>query len=286
MKSLLLLVGVALTGALALWYFNQAPSNSRDWSVDQSRLPDIEIGNEMIRISGIRNFNYTTENNYHPSYYDKEFHFNEIKQVWYIVELLDDAWRGPAHTMLSFEFSGANFLSVSVEIRKEIGEQYSPLAGIFRNYELMYVIADEQDALKLRTNFRKNPVYLYPTTATPNEAKALFIDVMKRAKKLIHEPEFYNTFTNSCSTNIANHVRKIAPTALPRSFRVLLPGYSDELAYEMGLLDRSHSLNELRKINLVTPHAIKLRSNNNYSVFIRRASERPGKSPRELDVKP
>ena len=48
-------------------------------------------------------------------------------------------------------------MAVSVEIRKEKGESFSPWRGLLREYELMYVVGDERDVIRLRTNYRRDP---------------------------------------------------------------------------------------------------------------------------------
>ena len=123
---------------------------------------------------------------------------------------------GIAHTMLSFGFEDEDYVAVSVEIRREKGEKYNVVKGFLRQYELMYVVADEHDVITKNANKSPSEVYLYRSTATPEQARELFVDVMKRVDKLIDKPEFYNTVTNNCTTNIRNHINhlKTGPRAL------------------------------------------------------------------------
>ena len=104
-----------------------------------------------MRIHNIRNFAYAPDSRYTPAYYDKTFDLRKLDSVWFIVEHFGD-WKGPAHTFLSFGFGEQDYVAVSVEIRKEKGENYSPLKGLLKRYELTYVIGDERDLIKLRTN--------------------------------------------------------------------------------------------------------------------------------------
>ena len=120
------------------------PSNNRNWNEDQKILPYVDIDDDSILIHNIRNTSYTSTTDYEVKYYDKEFDLNKIKRVWYIVEQFSGI-PGSAHTFLSFEFENNNYISISVEIRKEKGESYHPVKGLFNQYELMYVIADERD---------------------------------------------------------------------------------------------------------------------------------------------
>ncbi|MDQ5911973.1 MAG: hypothetical protein QG568_186 [Patescibacteria group bacterium] len=247
-----------------------SPSNTRDWSVDQSLLPYAEIStttSNLIHVKNIRNYTYKSTSEYTPNYYDKTFDISKLKKVYYIVEPFT-GFKGSAHTFLSFEFESAestqtssttsptvsnDFLTVSVEIRKEKGESFSALKGLFNQYEIMYVLADERDAIKLRSNFRKDDVYVYPIKTTKEKASALFLNIIERVNTLHKIPEFYNTAYNTCTTNIMRHANTITPSKIPFSYKVLLPAYSDELAFDLGMIDTTaKSLEEARlkyKIN-------------------------------------
>ena len=137
-------------------------------------------------------------------------------------------------------------MGVSVEIRKERGEAFNPMKGLLRQYELMYVVADERELILRRVLFDLCDVYVYRTPAKPEQARALFCDVMRRVNKLADRPEFYDTLTNNCTTNIRNHINRLEPDEVPYDYRVLLPGYSDRLAYDLGLLATDRSFEETR----------------------------------------
>lgn len=185
----------------------------------------------------------------------------------YIVEPFEGI--GAAHTFLSFGFNDGNFVAISVEIRKEKGETFSPLKGLLRSYELMYVIADEQDVIKLRTNYRKDSVYLYPVQTSRENMRALFVDMLNRANSLRDTPEFYNTLTNTCTTNIARHINMISPHKIPWDLRLLLPKNSDALAYELGFINNSIPLEDLRKKHLINEKALLYDNDYNFSALIR-----------------
>ncbi len=220
---------------LILLILLRQPSLDREWSLDQAVLPHATITDHDITITNIRNFSYTSDETYTPAYYNKTFKRSDVVSVDYIVEPLASV--GVAHTLLSFGLRDGSQIVLSVEIRKEIGETFSPILGLFRSYELMYVVMDEQDALKLRAIHRDNPVYLYPTKATPKMAETLLISMLNRMNKLSLEPEFYNTITSTCTTNILDHLTDLGLADVNFDYRILLPKESDTLAYENGLLD-------------------------------------------------
>jgi len=192
-----------------------------------------------------------------------------IRDVWYIVEPFSGI-PCSAHTFLSFEFENDQFVSISVEIRKEKGETYDPIKGLFNKYELMYVIADERDVIKLRTNYRKDLVYVYPAKTTKEKTQTLFLDMIQRANSLRDNPEFYNTITNTCTTNIVSHINKITPDRVPFfNLRILLPANSDKLAYELGLIDTNLSFEDARTLYYINDRAMKYADDPDFSVKIR-----------------
>lgn len=250
-------------------YFSTKASNDRAWNEDQAILPHAEINNNLVSIYNIRNFAYASTTSYTANYYDKTFDLNKIKNVWYVVEPFSGI-PGSAHTFLSFEFENNQFVSISVEVRKEKGETYDPIKGLFNKYELMYVIADERDVIKLRSNYRKDLVYVYPIKTTTDKVKELFLDMVKRANDLKEHPEFYNTITNTCTTNIVAHVNKITPKRVPFfNLRILLPANSDKLAYKLGLIDTDISFENTRARYFINDRAMKYADDLNFSVKIR-----------------
>lgn len=243
------------------------PSNERDWTLDQKILPTISIEGDAITIKDIRNFTYKTTSEYTPGYYDRTFSLQQVETVWFLVEPFSQ--RGAAHTLLSFGLNDGTYIAVSVEIRKEKGESFSAFRGLIREYELSYVIADERDVIKLRSNYRKDKVYLYKVQTTSEKAQTLFLDMITRAKGLKEKPEFYNTLVNTCTTNIVSHVNTLTPNKIPFSFKVLLPAYSDELAYKLGLLDTSIPFAELKERHLINARAEEFADDPDFSKKIR-----------------
>lgn len=244
------------------------PSNNRDWSPDQTVLPYAEINKNKATIYNIRNFTYTSTTEYKPAYYDKTFDVDTLQTVDYIVEPFEGI--GAAHTFISFGFEDGSFVAVSAEIRKEKGEIFSALKGMLKRYELMYVIADEQDVVKLRTNYRKDPVYIYPVKTTPEKMKALFVDMLQGANNLKENPEFYNTITNNCTRVIARHTNKITPGRIPWwNISLILPKYSDILASELGLIETPDGILKAREKHKVNDLAEKYADSSDFSQKIR-----------------
>lgn len=258
LQSFKFLLALVLVFAVAYAVFSLIvrPSLERDWTPDQAVLARAEISGNTVAIKNIRNINYRTTSDYDVAYYDKTFDLDKLETVWYIVEPFSGHGAGAAHTFVSFGFAGGEYVAISVEIRKEKGESFSPWKGLFRRYEIVYVVADERDVIKLRSNYRKDEVFLYPVNTSKENMRKLFVSMLTRANKLATEPEFYNTLTNTCTTNLVSHVNEIVPGRIPLDYKILMPAYSDELAQEIGLVDDTISIGELRTKHRINDKAL------------------------------
>jgi hypothetical protein len=245
------------------------PSNDRDWIPEQVKLASVEYRGDDVTVHNIRNAEYYTYSDCVVDWYDKTFNLKDLETVDFILIPFSES-PSIAHTMLSFGLKNGDQIGVSVEVRLEKGEQYDTALGLFGQFELMYLLADERDLIRSRVEHRNVDVYLYPSKATPEQVQRLFVDMMTRVNKLDKEPEFYDTLTNNCTTNLVRHINHLAPGRVPSDFRVLLPGFSDQLAYELGLLDNRLPFEELKRRSRVNDASNKYRDSPQYSVMIRR----------------
>jgi hypothetical protein len=246
---------LATFAALLSAWLSLAPSNDRDWQPDVAILPYADIDGDRITVHNIRNIDYRTETDFTPRYYDKTFDLRKLDGV----DLVASYWMGPAiaHIFLSFGFQGGDHLAISIETRKERGEGYSTVAGFFRQYELFYVVADERDVIRLRTNFRKDPpedVYLYRLHGPVENGRRLFLQYIEEINALKDRPEWYNTLTTNCTTAIWMHTR-INPGHAPLSWKILASGYVPEYLYEMGRLDTGLPFTELQRRSHINARA-------------------------------
>jgi hypothetical protein len=249
------------------------PSHFRDWVPEQAVLPHAEFQGNQVTIRNVRNCQYFAQDVYLVDYYHKTIDLDAVRSVDFIVVPFA-LMPALAHTMLSFEIAAPGekpqYLAVSVEVRKEKGEEYNPAKGSARQYELMYVLADERDVIQQRTNFRGEDAFLYRTVATPETARLLLVDILQRVNRLAKEPEFYDTLTNNCTTNIVRHINRIKPNRSIADLRVLLPGYSDSLAYDQGLIERHGTFMETRQRAYINPLAQRYAGREDFSELIRR----------------
>lgn len=259
---------VLLAGLPGLGCALAHPSNDRQWAPEHAVLSRAEIQGNQITIRNMRNTEYHGDQA-HVTRYDKTVNLDELDSVDFIIVPFPQL-PSLAHTMLSFGFADRDYVGVSAEIRKRKGDDYSPVLGALGYFELTYIVADERDLIGQRANQRRNEVYLYRTRATPEQAKAMFVDIMQRVNQLAVKPELYNTLSNNCTTNIWQHVNHVVKTKLPYGYQVMLPGYSDRLAYDSGFLDTRLSFEDTRQRALVAYQAYRYRDSPDFSVAIRR----------------
>lgn len=214
----------------------RSPSNDRPWWPDQAVLPYATIEGDRVTIHNIRNFRHHSTTEHTPGYYDRTFDVRQLKAAYFIMEPFFDETFG-AHTMLSFEFEDDTFVTLSVEARREQGVPYSAWKGVFRRYEIMYILADERDVLPLRANQRGNEVYVYPAKADRPHLRLLFMSVIHRVNELHTRPEFYNTLVNNCTTSLLRHVNELVDEPIGWQLALVFTERSDALAYRLGLLD-------------------------------------------------
>jgi hypothetical protein len=255
--------GVVLTCWLTI-----KPRQDRTWQPDVARRAWADIRGDEITLHDVRNCEYRTETDYTPQWETRTVHLSKLTGV----DLAITYWGSPwiAHPIASFQFSDSLPLAISIETRKAVGQTYSALRGFYRQYELIYIPADERDVIRLRTNYRDEQVYLYHTTASPERARGIFLEYLRHLNQLHDRSEFYNAITDNCTTNIrAANIAAEHGKSPPWNWRVLLNGKSDELLYERGFVDRSLQFGELKARSLINPRAKAAGLSPNFSELIR-----------------
>lgn len=267
--KIIMLIILSILILIFLYLISLKPSNERDWAPEQKILPYAIVEGEIAKFYNVRDFQYHGKDDYDIRYYDREYNLNEIISIDYIVVPFGSI--GAAHTFLSFGFKNGEYLSISTEIRKEKGEEFSGLKGLFRQFEIMYVVANERDVIRLRTNFRNNNVYLYPAVGKPETHKKILLDIIDRINGLKETPEFYNTLHNNCATSVADHVNTTAEQKINWNLNLFLPKNSDRFAREKGFLniDPTLSIEEMRKKYYITDKAQNTPIDANFSKSIR-----------------
>lgn len=266
MRYFLLLVLIAL-GAFAAWWVLQKPSHNRLWADDVAQLLHADVQGDAVVLHNVRNFEWRTETDYTPRWETRRYDLTRLKSA----DLVLSYWMGPAiaHTLVSFGFADGSYLTFSLEIRKEKGEEFSAWKGFFRQYEAILVAADEADIVRTRSNARGEDVYIYRLDIPPEQLKTLFLAYVERATELEKAPAFYNTLTSNCTTVVYEIAKQIVPD-LPLDYRLLVSGYFAEYAYEQGGLVKGFSLAELKQKGHIVPRAKAAQPGDNFSEVIRR----------------
>jgi hypothetical protein len=260
--------GITLGGfaLVVAWWFTLQPSNERDWQPDLARLSSGEIDGNRVTLHNIRHCDYRTETDFDVRYYDRTIELDRLRTA----DLFLIYWGSPhmAHTMISFGFEEGDYLCFSIEARKEKGEGYSAIKGFFRQFELIYIVADERDLVRLRTNYRKGEeTYLYRSRMTPDQVRTFFLGYVRRLNQLRDRPEWYNALTENCSTAI--RTQRAAHDRAPWNWRMLANGHLDELLYERGTITTNLSFAELKQRSHINGRAQAAGPEANFSQLIR-----------------
>lgn len=219
----------------------QQPTHDRTWAKDQAVLARVEIESGNVTIKGFRHNKYRAESDYDVHRSDYSFKLDELTKVWFIVQRFSPQ-EGLAHVFLSFEVEPDNaepkHFALSIEIRKEEDESFSPVQGLYRSYELNYVFGDERDLIGVRTVMRPNDrVFMYPVNATPEQIQTAFRSIADRTNQIHERPEFYHTMLNNCMNGILRHTVELTPEEISWfNTQILMPGFSDRFAFKQGII--------------------------------------------------
>ena len=263
--------GLALILALVIFFVSLQlifhPSHDRLWEPGHEALPSINIKEGMVTINNYRHFKWTGALDATPSYEERSFPLSDITGVSVLISHFSK-FEGLAHIFLSFEVASSTPVVISLETRRELGEEFSPLLGIFRQFEIIYVVGDERDLVGVRTNYRDERVYLYPTKADSDQAQGLFTLLASKINKVSEEPQMYNTLLRNCTNEITREVEKMSGLEFPLTWKTILPGHFDEVLYQMEVIDTTNSFEETKAQHLIDNTKAQI-SDENYSQLIR-----------------
>lgn len=243
------------------------PSHDRVWELGHEALPSITTSGDDVTIDNYRNFKWSGPLTATPNYETRSFKLSDIEGVDVVISHLSD-FEGLAHIFLSFRLSNSDPVSVSLETRREVGEEFSPLLGILRQFEIIYVVGDERDLIGVRTKHRDERVYLYPTVASKEQAISLFTLLADDINEVYKEPRIYNTLLRNCTNEITKRVEEMSELDFPLTYKTILPGYFDEVLYDMDIIDSSLSFSETKSWHQIK-NELSDPSEENYSENIR-----------------
>jgi Domain of unknown function (DUF4105) len=215
-------------------------------------MPRASIDGDRVRLSNVRNFDYRSRDDFTMRYEEREVLLSHLTGLDFYVSYWSD---GPVgHTFLSFIFDNAPPLSISIETRPEVGEGFNPLASLFKQFELIYVVGDERDLVRVRTNHRDETVYLYRLNTSAVDARRLLLVYLERINQLADHPEWYHLLSNSCTINIVRYANAAGREGR-FDIRHLLNGLIDSYLYHSGRVDTTLPFEELRSRSLINEAA-------------------------------
>jgi hypothetical protein len=217
------------------WWLSLKPSNDGDWQADTDRTAWVEINGDRVTIHNLRNCDYVTKTDYSNCWSDRTVYLSQLRYA----DLFFTTW-GPkyiGHPIVSFQFGDNDHIAFSIEARYKTGQAYSAILGFFRQYELIFITADERDVIRLRTNYRNHEqVFLYRTTVPAERAREIFLVYADYLNKLRDHPEWYNALTRNCTTTLDTKIAEDVKNPQPWNYQLLLNGTMDELLYDRGRL--------------------------------------------------
>ncbi len=243
---------IVLYVGVVAWFVSISPSHDRQWRPEVAVMPRALVDGDHVHLTGVRNFQYRTRSDFTERYDERDLSLAHLTGIDFYVSYWSE---GPVgHTFLSFIFDNAEPLSISIETRPEVGEGFAPVASMFKQFELIYVVGDERDLVGVRTNHRRETTYLYHTTASAEEARRLLLIYLARVNELADRPEFYHLLSNSCTINIIRYANAAGRVG-GFDIRHLLNGLIDGYLYDSGRIDSSLPFEELRRRSLINEAA-------------------------------
>ena len=222
-----------LFAGVLMWWLTIKPTQESDWQTDVAQKAWADIQGDEVTVHNVRNFEYRTEADYTPRWETRTARISQITGI----DLAVNYWGSPwiAHPIVSFQFAEAPPTCFSIETRKKVGQTYSAIGGLYRQFELIYIVADERDVIRVRTNYRKGEeIYLYRTTVSPAHARERFLEYVHSLNAMREKPRWYNAITTNCTTSI--RTQRPPGERMPWDWRILLNGKGDQMMYERHLI--------------------------------------------------
>jgi hypothetical protein len=217
------------------WWSRLEPSNDGPWNADDDRTAWVDTSGDRLSIHNLRNCEYRTETDYTNCWSERTAHLSKLQAADFTLTTWGPKYIG--HPIVSFDFGDEGHIAFSIEVRYRPGQTYSSLLGFFRQFALIFVVADERDVLRLRTNYRQGEnVYLYRTAVPPAAVQAIFLAYVDYLDQLHTRPQWYNALTRNCTTALDQKIAAAMPNPKGWNYQLLLNGTLDELLYSRGRL--------------------------------------------------
>jgi hypothetical protein len=268
MRAAVTLAGFAL---VAWWFAGVEASNEGNWQVDVSRPPRVVIDGDKVAVRSVRTFDWTSADAADkPTWEERTYDLSKLDSAWLALSYWDGN-RDICHTMLSFGFSDGRYLAASVETRKQVGQEYSAWRGFFKQFALIYVLADERDVFRVRTNKRAEDMYLYRLRLSPEDRRRVAEKILRETENVSANAAWYGGIRRNCTTALTADLHEALNVSPPFSMKRFLNGHIDELAYENGSIANDKPFDEIRAASRITDVAKAADADPDFSKRIRAA---------------
>jgi hypothetical protein len=258
---------LVLFAGVVLWWCSIEPSGDTAWQPDVARTAWAETDGDQVTIHNFRNFDYQLGQSPQVRWETKIVDLSQLRAV----DLYINFWGSTliCHPIVSFQFGPTDHVAISVETRMGRGQTYSLIRGFFKQFQLIYIVADERDVIRIRTNYRHEQLYLYRTSIKPERARKLFLSYLSSVNALHAQPKFYNALSDNCTTNVRTQTAATSAKPAPWDWRMIVNGTVDELVYERGGFASQLPFAELKQSSLIDAKAQAADRNPDFSAQIR-----------------
>jgi hypothetical protein len=242
--KIILKVILVCIATLLLFVFLKKPELNKNWTDDAKIIPDISISDSLVEVKNIRDWRYKQGVVLSKDFYTETYDTSKITRAYFLINPFGK-WEGVGHTFFLFEFEDKKTVSISVEARREEGEGYSAVRGLFNTYEQWYSWGSAADLFSRRAIYHNEDLYMYPLLISKETAQGLFIDLAKQTESLETQAQFYNTILSNCTNVLADSANRVNKGSIPWTLARVFTGYADNKLYDLKLIPHEKSFEEV-----------------------------------------